>query len=346
MKAIILKCRPGSRFHFGRAAMRQNDTLSDTDEIIHSDVLFGAFISAVARLYPEVEVLKWKKHFEEGNIVFSSAFYCVEYQGKIVYLLPKPISLNHFPLKTFDSIEGAHKKLKRIKFISKGIWEKQLTPDDWFSNDDICFSPESRVVCLKEEFGNDNVAYRLSEKMDTPKVKVRNISKEDTYYTQTDLVLVHDENISVHWYFLWENTGLDEEEKKQAEKIITLMAESGLGGERSTGCGHIEEVVFDRSFAINTDKLSEQYVSLSLIIPSASEHQELIAYQTVQRGGMYYGANKRVKSVIATTEGAIIRSKINGSIANLSTEDRNHWRYGICFPIPLPDSFKLNECTL
>ena len=53
MKAIILKCRPGSRFHLGEYTDNQDTVLYNTAEYIHSDVWFGAFISAMSKIYPE-----------------------------------------------------------------------------------------------------------------------------------------------------------------------------------------------------------------------------------------------------------------------------------------------------
>ena len=47
-KAIILKCRQGSRFHFGEFVREQSTALFHTGDYIHSDVLFAAFISSLA----------------------------------------------------------------------------------------------------------------------------------------------------------------------------------------------------------------------------------------------------------------------------------------------------------
>lgn len=342
MEAVILKCRPGSRFHLGLSAMRQNETLTDTTEIIHSDVLFGAFINAVAQRFPD-DIQKWKAHFENGNIRFSSAFYCVEHKGKFIYLLPKPVNLNGYNLSEHTEIESAHKQLKKVRFLSKGVWEKQLLPDDWFAVNGQCILPENRAVFLREEFGGAAPKFKLSEKADIPKVKVRKDSEEGNLYTQTDLVILGNEEAVVHWYFLWQNNGLNEIEKTNAKKLIEQMAEMGIGGERSTGCGHIEKVVFDPGFAIKQDITGDLFASLSLIIPQETEKEHLLAYQVLQRGGMYYGAEKRIKMVNVLTEGAVLNKQITGKIADLSTQEKKHWRCGMSFAIPLPDAYNLKD---
>jgi CRISPR type III-A-associated RAMP protein Csm4 len=342
MEAVILKCRPGSRFHLGLSAMRQNETLTDTAEIIHSDVLFGAFINAVAQRFTD-DIQKWKAHFENGNIRFSSAFYCVEHKGKFIYLLPKPVSLNGYNMSEHKEMENAHKQLKKVRLLSKGVWEKQLLPGDWFAANSPCILPENRAVFLLEEFGGAAPKFKLSEKADIPKVKVRKDSEDGNLYSQTDLVIMGNEEAKVHWYFLWENEGLSEEEKNNAQALITQMAEMGIGGERSTGCGYIEDVSFVPNFAINQDITGDLFASLSLIIPQETEKEHLLAYQALQRGGMYYGADKRIKMVNALAEGSVLNKQITGKIADLSTPEKKHWRCGMSFAIPLPDAYNLKD---
>jgi CRISPR type III-A-associated RAMP protein Csm4 len=342
MEAVILKCRPGSRFHLGLSAMRQNETLTDTAEIIHSDVLFGAFINAVVQRFPD-DIQKWKVHFENGNIRFSSAFYCVEHKGNFIYLLPKPVSLNGYNMNEHKEMEIAHKQLKKVRFISKGVWEKQLLPGDWFADKGLCFLPENRAVFLKEDFGGNTPKFKLSEKADMQKVKVRKESEDGNLYTQTDLVVMGNEEATVHWYFLWKNEGLSEEEKNNAQALITQMAEMGIGGERSTGCGHIEKVVFDSGFAIKQNVTGDLFASLSLIIPRETEKEHLLAYQVLQRGGMYYAPCKRIKMVNALAEGTVLNKQISGQIVDLSTVEKKHWRCGMSFSIPLPDAYNLKD---
>lgn len=345
MEAVILKCRSGSRFHLGLSAMRKNETLTGTSEIIHSDVLFGAFISTIAQRFPD-DIEIWKSHFKNGDIRFSSAFYCVEYKGKIIYLLPKPVSLNGYNLNEHKEIKNAQKQLKKVRFLSKGVWEKQLLPGDWFADNSSCFLPENRAVFLRDEFGGAAPKFKISEKADTPKVKVRKQSEEGNLYTQTDLVIMGNEEAAVHWYFLWENVGLNKDEKNIAESLIRQMAEMGIGGERSTGCGHVDEVSFVPNFSIKQDISGDLFASLSLVIPQETEKDHLLLYQVLQRGGMYYGAESsgmRIKMVNALAEGAVLNKRISGQIADLSTPEKKHWRCGMSFVIALPEAYNLKQ---
>jgi CRISPR-associated protein Csm4 len=343
MQAVILKCKPGSRFHLGQAAMRQHETLSDTAEIIHSDVLFGAFINAVAQRLPDAMEI-WKNHFETGEIRFSSAFYCLECNGNYVYLLPKPVSLNIYDLSQDKNLKNAHKKLKKVLYLSKGIWERQLLPNDWFSENGLCLQPEKRLIILKEELTDNNSRFKLSEKADTQKVKVRTDDPEGNLYTQTDLVIMGNDDVKVHWYFLVEMSALPEEEQRTAKSLIESMAGQGIGGERSTGCGQVEGVEYAEEFSLSAGNDSNQFMALSLIIPKVQERDSLLAYQIIQRGSMYYrnaSQNCRIKMVDTLAEGSVLKGSIVGQIADLSEDYKKHWRGGTCLAIPLPKAYSL-----
>ena len=74
MEAVHLKLPPNAKFHLGEYTEDKATVLYNTSQIIHSDVLFGAFISALSQVSLEkVEV--FKEYFESGKLAFSSAFY-------------------------------------------------------------------------------------------------------------------------------------------------------------------------------------------------------------------------------------------------------------------------------
>lgn len=77
MKAIILKCQPEARFHLGEYTNFRDTVLHNVAEYIHSDVLFGAFFSAMAKIYPD-QLDGFKQHFINKRISFSSALYCIK----------------------------------------------------------------------------------------------------------------------------------------------------------------------------------------------------------------------------------------------------------------------------
>lgn len=338
MQAVILKCAPNSRFHFGEVAERQSAVLNDTATYIHSDVLFGAFLNTLNQRYPE-KTETFIQYFSDDKLAFSSGFYCLENKNnkKLIYLLPKPISLNLTETKE-------PKKLKKIEFISKGVWEKGITPEQWLNENGKCFMPSSNFIVLNEELGNGQSAFKLYAKADAPKVKVRSENEERNFYHQTDLMLSGNECWQVHWYFLLQSN-LNDEEMSVVKKVFHDMTLSGIGGERSTGCGYIQSVEMrDFSFDPIIKNNVVQYAALSLTIPANTEETgKLLLYQTKKRGGMFVGANQRLKIVPAVLEGAIQLEKIMGKIIDISSHGRQSLRYGKNFVIPIPESFYFQD---
>lgn len=337
MKAIILKCRTGSRFHLGEYANHKNTVLHNTSEYIHSDVLFGAFISALSKIYPE-KLNDFRQLFGEGEIRFSSAFYCIEENStnKNLYLLPKPASLNFIQLN--EHIDP--KKVKKIKFISKGIYEKGITPLEWFS--EKCVIPDDKCVFLKEEFDENDSTFSLYDKVDLQKARIHTSEPENNLYSQTDIVLMGSDNYQVNWYFLLDlNNQLSKEDIDIFYQTLDLMAINGIGGERSTGCGAIEEMEVIDNFCLNPDQPSNQQLLLSLAFPKEAEKDKYLYYKTKIRGGMWYGIknDQRLNLLMGIEEGSILNDKISSQIIDLSENNNHSWQYGGNITIPLPSEY-------
>lgn len=342
MKAVILKCRQGSRFHLGEYTDNQNTVLYNTAEYIHSDVLFGAFISAMSKIYPE-KLNDFRDLFEEGKIRFSSAFYCIKQKdtNSYIYLLPKPVSLNLADLN--EHID--HKAVKKVKFVSKSIYEKGITSEKWFS--DECVMPNSQCVFLKEEFEKDEPNFSLFEKVDLQKVKIHTdeINKdnkgEGRLYSQTDIMIMGSEEVDVNWYFLLD---LNEQLSKNDENIfyqtLDLMIGNGIGGDRSSGCGKIEEMEIE-DFNVNVNNPSNRQLLLSLAFPKETEKDKYLYYKTKIRGGMWYGSgkNERFKKIMALEEGCILEGNISPQIIDLTKNNKPLWKYSGNLVLPLPREY-------
>lgn len=331
MKAIILKCRSGSRFHLGESVNHRDTVLHNTSEHIHSDVLFGSFISAMAKTHPH-KLDSFKQHFINEKIRFSSALYCIKEKNadKYLFLLPKPVSLNL--LKLEDCLD--YKAIKKVKFISKGVFEKGLQPNDWFSNQ--CTMPNNISVFLKEEFTENNPEFSLYNKVDLQKVKIHSDESEGNLYSQTDIMLMGTEKYEVNWYFLLDEQ-LPNEDRDIFYKTLELMAINGIGGERSTGCGAIEDMEIIEDFSIDIHHPSDKHVLLSLAFPLESETNQYLLYKTKTRGGMWYDAKKRLKHIMAIEEGCILNGSISPQIIDLSENNYPYWKYGgnISYPLPI-----------
>lgn len=333
MKAIHINLPPNAKFHFGEYVEDQNTALYNTSTIIHSDVLFGAFISALSQVNEE-KIEDFKKYFEEGKLSFSSAFYRVELKDKNpVYLLPKPVSLNLFQAKDLATFEL--KKFKKIEFISKGVWEKGISPEHWFDKNAECVMPNSKTVCLRTEIGNEE--FELYTVTDEVKVGLRTKSEENELYTLKAIELSSTSSHGIGFYFLLESN-IPNEDEELMQKVWQLVAINGIGGERSTGCGVVMSME-QENFHINVDKESENKVLLGLAFPKTLENY--LYYQTKMRGGMNYGAGKRLKVLTAIQEGAIINGEIKPRIVDMGEKEKPYWKYSSNLQLPLHENYNL-----
>ncbi|MDR0753769.1 MAG: type III-A CRISPR-associated RAMP protein Csm4 [Prevotellaceae bacterium] len=332
MQAIILKSGAGTRFHFGEvlgsAEGKNANAQQAISSILHSDTLFSAIVNAWALRNPET-VDSFIAACRSNEFKISSGFYCLKTGERTVFFLPKPVSLN---LCTAND----PKALKRVKMISVGVWEKGLLPDDWLDKNKCTLLQNNTIVALKEEV-NENM--KLYELQTSPKIKARTENREDSFFWQTNLHLLSDENHTVNWYFIVENKLNDALNNHLTDALQTLM-HLGIGGERSSGCGSLTD--FEKlNFSLNLPDTQPYHASISLVIPKKDELSDNCFYLTVKRGGRYFDNNEHLKMVQALIEGAVFEKNIQGQIVALK-EQPLVLRYGLSLTLPLHDNFVNN----
>lgn len=377
MQAFILKCDPNSQFHFGRIAMDADDktSLNATTYIPHSDTLFSAIISILANMMPETELQRYLQLFgygaDKAALKISSGFYCLQKEAtdnskkETVYFLPTPVHYGK------QASADNHKLFKSISFISKGVWEQGLLFTDWKSQ---CVSIGNKFVCLAEEaamlFPNahekvkDKATKVIDKKIysysDLPKVKVHSRTQDATLYSHTN-VLVHsiadddpklktkDEPlnkipVAAHFYFLID--GLNDIEIPFRHNImaaINLLADNGIGGERSVGCGQLAGIEFveEINFSLKEGLNSNFAATLSLFNPMNEEElAAMYQYKVITRGGRQTAKDGKLKRLKMIAEGGIVKSEaaIHGRICDITPKETNgstYLRSGIALTIPV-----------
>ncbi|MDW8211509.1 MAG: type III-A CRISPR-associated RAMP protein Csm4 [Cytophagales bacterium] len=343
MQVRILHCRPNSRFHLGEFTEIRSTTLTDTATYIHSDVLFGAFLYQLSLLYPE-KILHFVELFTQKQIQFSSAFYCLQNTKtqKKIFFLPKPVSLNLHEV-TEESGESQHKQLKSIQFLSWQVWQKQLLPQDWLDkNSQSCQIVDGKFVVLTEEMFNNNL--KIFAKDDTLKVRLHTTEEEGNLYSQTDLFLLGNKYWQVHWYLIEKNV-LSASDKEIYEKVWQNLVKAGIGGERSTGAGKVENVSVEEQDTQFLQRESSQKMAISMTFPQENETEQLLLYQLKMRGGMFLAENYRLKVVQGVLEGAVQKQEIQGQIIDIKPDgsQESKLRYGINLTVSLPEKYKFSE---
>lgn len=335
MKAVVLKCKAGSQFHFGNQAPDSNTALSGSSDIIHSDTLFSALVNTYNDLNPE-GTNQFVEHFEKGEIKISSAFFCFEQSGKYVWFLPKPVSFELF--KVVD-----YKSFKRLKYLSKKVWEQLSTPEELLNSDEVVVV-QGEFALMKDElelFNPGSWEYlRVFNSRTLPKVHVRKPTQEDSLYQLGTVEIadnsLHADGLNVNYYFLCDINSENKQLEEKFKTITELLAMNGIGAERSTigkleGCEWID-------WSLELEAPLEK-CAVSLLSPDQHEIGELVNFKTIFRGGRKIGANKaQLKTLRMIEEGCVVKSNIAGNVHDITPEGMTTLKFkrnGKAFLLPI-----------
>lgn len=342
MKAIVLQCLPGSRFHFGKHAPDDDTALNDSDELAHSDTVFAALVTTYAQIFGDADELV--EAFSAGHVNVSSMFYCIKQKESYTWLLPKPVCFNLFDADDYKSFRG-------IRFISKKVWETIKDPAQLVTDIQYQLFGGNQFALMSGELVLDEKQrqfdkFSLANLITLPKVRVRDNPKDRGIYQLTITEIADNSNnfpgISVHFYFLLDDDELSATVKQKLYTVIEALAWSGIGAERST-IGKIEKVEIIDDWKINlTDE--GKIASLSLFAPVNDDGGKLHYYKFLLRGGRRLGnkfeqdsKNHYLKTVRMIAEGAILEKNCKGQLADVSTEDdQTYLRHGKPLGIPVP----------
>lgn len=381
MQAVLLKCPPAARFHFGKTGPDENASLYQTTFIPHSDTLFSGMLITCNKLFGSEETDVLRLAIEDGKLVFSSAFYFLENvaQSELrIFFLPKPDYLEHLNKDT-----RRRKAIRKIAFVSKGIWEQGVVPADWQDRYDEdgklvfkseCVILQDRFIVLRSEL---ETLLRINPKSEQTtftnfkKIKIASIQtapkiadharrKENNIFFQTDLHLavneLNEQIILPHFYFLM--VCKDPKLEKLIRTIINVLTDEGIGGAISTGCGQLdckgEAVWEDFKLSYTNGESDLQQVTLSLTSPAnEKELAALSYYKVITRGGRPLIYDARLKRIKMIQEGAMLSNLVRGRIPQLEairkgkkvTTPVPYYRNGKTFSISIPKNYEINEST-
>jgi CRISPR type III-A-associated RAMP protein Csm4 len=371
MKIVLLACPPSARFRFGKASLDVNTSLAETDTVLHADTLFGAILSIAASIFTEEQVEDLIHAFESGQAAISSTSYCFQKNGgSTIYFLPKPICYNLLAVGgNADEERDRRKMINKIKFISKAVFEAGTLPTNWKtwkgeSTDELLdeyayiisrtfiltkaeldglYSESERQSSSKQQIFSDQVRPRIADQVRKP---------ENNFYFQSELRLNPHDRFATHLYFLLEAEG---EQLEQLTTIIALLADTGVGGRVSSGCGRLLNTsIQEEPFELQIDQVDSDYkLNVGLLSPTKEEINRLKHYQLLTRGGRRVAGGEEnpeaeqievageqtsniLKRVKMLKEGAIVGHEVIGAIPDISpNQDRSFLRYGRAFLLPI-----------
>lgn len=344
------------QFRLGSGSLNRNDSH------IRSDTLFSGLATVWAAVYGDVaELVEWFGHKNDPKLCMSSGFYALEHYvneelRNTMYFLPKPlIGINteeYSDIKTWKNIEyislGVYRQIRQNKLRPDGFGAF-VTTADVLSNVRIAHN----CLCTQEEYdirrGSGNSDTFIST-ITVPKVHVHKTGDKDALYSETnlrfnDISLGANDYLRGHFYVLLRHS-LPENDWKRVRTCFRILAEEGIGGERSSGKGKIEELAFQEApeeFRSVMESGEGYYMALSMISPRLGEEKRLALYKLSTRGSWTLGVQgdlrRHRKQVRLVCEGALLSAPVCGKVVTVTPSQgspySNIYRNGTCFSIPI-----------
>ncbi|MBA7525404.1 hypothetical protein ES705_17555 [subsurface metagenome] len=360
----LLKISPITPFHLGEMM-----DMERTDEIIHSDTIFSALCYISDKYLGDDNYKTFITPFLDGTPPFliSSAFPYFEVSSNFkrissentILFFPKPLIFKNFVEKFPKNI----KQFKKIRFISKELFDAYLSKNDGFLEDQFQDSQgnvksnnliQGNQVWLSE--GERNLipeVENLWKIQQAPRITIDRITKQTTIY--------HYSRVHFHkkaGLFILMNIRNDINSERIVKDIITklrYLGDTGIGGERSLGNGQFELKLNETNMPFTVDlkesgEASQNIITLSLYLPKKSEIERSLLdensyYQLINRKGWISDFTYHRKSINMIAEGSVLQQDgqiLLGKIEDVTPEILNKknpnykiHRYGYCYPINL-----------
>lgn len=293
-----------SPLHVGEMGIGQEETL----DYIPSDTLFGALVTTWLEMGRSdlVDGLPgWAER--KPSLLLTSAFPCL---GERLFY-PRPRLL-------LQPKEGG-KAFKKIRWVSASVFAKLIDQPTQQSLDAL-WSQEQVLagevwVDVDEETSTDS----LWQAMRVPKVTVDRVSNASTLFHVGRIHFADEAG-------LWFAAQGDEEWLDAVEEALNLLADSGIGGQRSRGNGRfVPSRLPDPGVFSGSTPATDYQVLLSRLAPTADQmnalRQPQSSYQLVTIGGWANtpGDNPLIrKRVRMLAEGSIVGGGQLGQLVDVN----------------------------
>lgn len=303
------------------------------DRIYHSDALYSAVTSAMARLGMLEEWLDATARAAEPAVWFSS---CFPYQGEMRFVVP--------PRHLWPPPASSKVRWKGARFVPATVVQS-LLESRAISDSDWVVDPASECLVPNGSAGPFRVSVRASAAVDR---FGQGVSPHST------ACLEFAPNAGLWLTVAFSNEEMGERWTGPVLGALRLLADSGFGGERSQGWGHA--TVIERKNGSTVLPAAKLPVSgetapetgwwlLSLFHPAANEAVDWQrgSYALITRGGRVesnsgWGHAKRPTRMIAEGSVLVSPSELKGAAADVAPENFPHpvYRAGFALAIPVP----------
>ncbi len=303
---------------------------------LKSYTLFGAFCWAYILYYGESKFETFIKDYIQNPKFLISSSYPI-YQGKTLF--PKP-QLRYFYEDDFKIEDKLKRKpYKKARYVSMDVVKDIVKGDVKYQNDLMKKYNVSHGVITKDEIIEKEKEKEKAKTLSTILVKnsinrITNAS-ESLYFEEG---YFYDEEYFLVKFF----DGFD----KEFEKILLLVQEMGLGGNKNVGWGKVEIKPMDVDLSFLDNKSTNTFITLSSMI--ANDNIDVLKssyniYTFKSYTDQTFKSSILKKKVIYIEEGSILHKKTEGfcgSIKNVGF-DEHVYQYGLEFPVYLEWNYEI-----
>lgn len=284
---------------------RGNAFYEESNSFIHSDTLSAAILATWALVWPETVAGQAHK----PSFRLSSAFpYYLD-----CYFLPRVLSSQAVKLPVEQLKEA--KKLKKIQWLDSKLWRSSLHDTSWAQQIDLNNGLCQGVLA--------SVATKMPDRLWLEEERPRLAMDRQSNQALDGQIF----NFSRIWFD--EKGGLyflavfdDENSQQQFETVLSVLADTGIGADRSNGNGCFTW----QHGKVPELQLAEQgkSVALSLVNPDPGDCQtswlEGSAYKLISRGGWVGGSGIRKQRLRMFAEGSVFTKPLQGRMIDVSVD--------------------------
>lgn len=321
---LLIKLRPTGPWRIGP----DSGDRDRVDRIYHSDSLYSAVASAMLRLGMLDEWLDATARAEEPAVRFGS---CFPYVGETLLVVP-PQNLWPPPASSKVRWKGARfVPLSVVKSLAAG---QPLSEDGWtIDGPSECLLP----FASPPSSGPFRVAVRSSAAIDRSGGGVSAHSTACLEFTPG----------SGLWTVAqFANDAAREQWAGPVASTFRLLADSGFGGERSSGWGRSDApVITDFDVAVSARETAAAYWLLSLFHPAGSDTVDWAQgdYSLTTRGGRVesdarWGDGKKLTRMVAEGSVIVAGAEPRGTASDVAPDGFPHpvYRAGFALAVPIP----------
>jgi len=334
--------KPKSPFHLGEKGIG----IEKVAPYAHSDTIFSALCLSYLYIYGRDELEELLKQFinRQPPFLISSIFPLYNDGESKIFFFPKSLTMP----TVGEYKEDVWKKLKKASFFSKKVFEDCLINGiEWVLeglNNNTISSTNGTILTQDEKSRLKDSKIKLYDDHQAPRNTINRLrSSSEIYYMGLTTYTLNSE-----MYFLVE---VIKDMSNKLDKVLSLLEEEGIGGERSLGFGRFR-LAKEKIEVIEANN-ADAFITLSLYHPTKEEVQnfaqknQFLSYKLLTRVSYAFSpaikGGKLKQRVRMMQEGSIFpkieNQDLYGDVSKVLSEDKtgSHpvYRYGYAFPLAI-----------